>query len=373
MSHLVVGLMSGTSLDGVDAAVVDFSASAPRLVGTHFVAYPAQLRADVLALNTAGDNELDRARRVGLELARLYAHATLQLLGGLNIAAHDVEAIGCHGQTVRHRPDAGYTVQLGDGAMLAEATGICVVADFRSRDIAAGGQGAPLVPAFHHAIFGDARIHRVIANLGGIANITNLPSSESTNASPIGFDTGPGNLLLDLWVELHRGRTRDDGGAWAASGAVDQALLDRMMSDDFLSRPPPRSTGRDHFNARWLAQMGVESRDAADVQATLAEFTAQSLAQAIRIWCGAPREVLLCGGGVHNDDLVKRITSALPAARVASTASLGIDPDYVEACAFAWLAWRALHHLPGNLPAVTGARGARVLGAIYPAGPVGRT
>jgi anhydro-N-acetylmuramic acid kinase len=269
---------------------------------------------------------------------------------------------------VRHRPDAGYTVQLGNAALLAEVTGISVVSDFRSRDIAAGGQGAPLVPAFHQALFGDQHMHRVIANLGGIANVTNLPPGTATSERPIGFDTGPGNLLLDLWVETHRGTTRDEGGAWAASGTVDGELLDRMLDDAFLSVPPPRSTGRDHFNAQWLSQLGIARRDPADVQATLAEFTAQSLTRAICTWCGNPQEVLLCGGGVHNADLVGRIVRALPASRVTSTSALGIDPDYVEACAFAWLAWRALNTLPGNLPAVTGARGPRVLGAIYPAG-----
>ena len=364
MSQLLVGLMSGTSLDGVDAALVDFSSLTGRIVGTHFLPYPVSVRREALALNTAGVNEVDRAWRLGLQLSALYARATLDLLERMALKPWQIRAIGCHGQTVRHRPDAGYTVQLVQGAALAETTDITVVTDFRSRDIAAGGQGAPLVPAFHQATFGHERINRIVANLGGIANVTSLPAQ----GTPSGFDTGPGNLLLDLWAETHLGRPRDDRGDWAASGRTDPDLLARMMSDAFLKQAPPRSTGRDHFNTQWLTRLEPGRLDAADVQATLAEFTAQSLAQAIRTWCDHTDEVLLCGGGVHNADLVRRITHALAPASVTSTARLGVDPDYVEACAFAWLALRTLENQPGNLPAVTGARGPRVLGAVYPAG-----
>jgi anhydro-N-acetylmuramic acid kinase len=277
-----------------------------------------------------------------------------------------VRAIGCHGQTLRHRPADGYTLQIGNAALLAEFTGIAVVADFRSRDIAAGGQGAPLVPAFHAQALRHPDIHRVIANIGGIANVTDLPVDGPVR----GWDTGPGNLLLDAWIKRHRGAHYDRDGAWAAGGAVHPGLLAALAKHPYLQQPPPKSAGREQFNLDGL-DVSLSSLNEAiapsDVQATLLEFTAMSLCEAVKRECGRAQELYVCGGGAHNGALMARITTHLPNVRVATTTALGIDPDWVEALAFAWLARQTLHHQPGNLPAVTGARGERILGAIYPA------
>lgn len=371
-SELYVGLMSGTSLDGVDAALVDFSEEPPRLVATHFAPYPAEIRAEALALNAPGPNELDRAARLGVRLADAYAQAVRGVLVEGAVGVDAVSAVGCHGQTVRHRPELGYTVQVGNGARLAELLGVRVVSDFRSRDIAAGGQGAPLVPAFHEAVFATATAHRVIVNIGGIANLTSLPPAASKQAV-IGFDTGPGNVLLDLWAAAHTGESLDVGGRFAARGKPDDALLATMLADPYFAAQPPKSTGRDRFNRDWLeAILRVRVRSGGalapeDVQATLSELTARSIAEAIETHCAGATEIFLCGGGVHNGDLVGRIGRRLPRQRVASTDELGIDPDWVEAFAFAWLARSAIMGQTGNLPNVTGAAGRRVLGAIYPA------
>jgi anhydro-N-acetylmuramic acid kinase len=278
-----------------------------------------------------------------------------------------VRAIGCHGQTLRHRPADGYTLQIGNAALLAELTGITVVADFRSRDIASGGQGAPLVPAFHAEVLGHATIHRVIANLGGIANITDLPPGGAVR----GWDTGPGNMLLDAWIKRHQGTHYDRDGAWAVSGKADPGLLASLLKHDYLGLPPPKSAGREQFNLEWLdailASHGQKRIAPADVQATLLEFTATSLCEAIRRECPGMQELYVCGGGARNGALMRRIGALLPGARVDTTTALGIDPDWMEALAFAWLARQTLHGVPGNLPAVTGARGPRILGAIHPA------
>jgi anhydro-N-acetylmuramic acid kinase len=360
-SELYIGLMSGTSLDGVDAALADLR-GAPSLAGTAFVPYPGRLKAALLALHEPGVDELNRAALLGIELAALYAKAVALVLGKARVSASAVRAIGCHGQTVRHRPESGYTLQLGDPAWLAERTGITVVADFRSRDVAAGGQGAPLVPAFHAACFRDARRHRVIVNLGGIANITDLPAQGPVR----GFDTGPGNLLLDAWVRGKFGRDFDRGGTLSAQGEPVEALLEKMLADPYFRRKPPKSTGRDYFNAGWLRAFGVTRHDPRNVLATLAELTARSVRDSIARFCPGAEEIYLCGGGVRNIDLVNRLERALSGIRATSTQELGIHPDWVEAAAFAWLAQRALRHESGNLPEVTGARGSRVLGAIYP-------
>lgn len=362
LPEIYIGLMSGTSLDGVDAALVDLE-SAPTLLHSEFLPYPAQLRSALLALHIAGSNELDRAARLGVEIAGLYADAVTRLLEKSKLQAASVRAIGCHGQTVRHRPAAGYTLQLGNPALLAERTGISVVADFRSRDIAAGGEGAPLVPAFHAACFRDSKRHRVIVNIGGIANLTDLPADGPVT----GFDTGPGNLLLDAWAREQLGRDFDRDGAFAATGLSIAALLEAMLADPWFGRAPPRSTGRDHFNLEWLRAFGVVGHKPQDVQATLAGLTARTIADAAKHFCPGFEEVYLCGGGAHNTDLVRRLRQCLPDCRIDSTASLGIAPDWVEAMAFAWLAQRALKGEPGNLAKVTGARGPRALGAIYPA------
>jgi len=357
--------MSGTSLDGIDAVLAEIGPTGqPRLLQTHYLPYPDSLRAQLLALHTPQADEIHLSACAANELARRYAEAVSPLLDGL--ATGGVRAIGCHGQTLRHRPADGYTLQIGNAALLAELTGITVVADFRSRDIAAGGQGAPLVPAFHAHALRHPGIHRVIANIGGIANVTDLPQDGTVR----GWDTGPGNMLLDAWVQRHRGTNYDRDGAWAASGSVHPGLLAALTKHPYLQNPPPKSAGREQFNLDWLeATLGNldEAVDPADVQATLLEFTAGSLADAVSRECGGVQELYVCGGGAHNGALMQRIRDRLPNVSVATTTTLGIDPDWVEALAFAWLARQTLHHEPGNLPAVTGARGERILGAIYPA------
>ena len=275
-----------------------------------------------------------------------------------------IRACGCHGQTVRHRPDAGYTLQIGNPALLAELTGISVVADFRSRDVAAGGQGAPLVPAFHAAVFGSNAAHRVIVNIGGIANLTDLPALVG---AVTGFDTGPGNTLLDLWIQRHLGKDHDDAGAWAGGGTVLAGPLAAMLAEPYFALHPPKSCGRELFNAAWLEKFSLQQARPQDVQATLAELSALSIANAVEQHCPQAEEIYLCGGGTHNLHLLERLRRNLPRCRAATTAALEMDPDWVEAIAFAWLAKRTLEGECGNLPRVTGARGARVLGAVYPA------
>ena len=354
--------MSGTSLDGVDAVLTDLR-DRPRLLGTMYLPYPNTLRIELLALNRSSRDELHRAALAGIRLAELYATSVLRLLRKHRVAARSVRAIGCHGQTVRHRPEAGYTLQLGNAAWLAERSGIPVVADFRSRDIAAGGQGAPLVPAFHATVFRNSRVHRVIVNLGGIANLTNLPSRGPVT----GFDTGPGNVLLDAWISSKRSLAFDRGGAFASRGRIVEPLLNALLSESYFRQSPPKSTGRDRFNPEWLRRFDVARYETEDVQATLSELSARSVGRAVSKFCRGATEVYLCGGGARNSDLVARIARSLPGISVASTASLGIHPDWVEATAFAWLAQRRLTCETGSLVGVTGARKARVLGAIYAA------
>lgn len=354
--------MSGTSLDGVDAVLAEFiPSSPPKLLRSHYLPYPDALRVELLALNAPQADELHRAARAGNALARLYADAVRVVLDG-----GTARAIGCHGQTLRHRPADGYSLQIGNAALLAELTRLTVIADFRSRDIAAGGQGAPLVPAFHAQAVAHPGIHRVIANVGGIANVTDLPPHGSVR----GWDTGPGNLLMDGWIQRHQGTRYDRDGAWACSGRVDAGLLDALMHHPYLREPPPKSAGREQFNLESLdATLSALGRSLApqDVQATLLEYTAATLADAIQRECPGAQELYVCGGGAHNAALMRRLTVLLPGVHVDSTAALGINPDWMEALAFAWLARQALHGEPGNLPAVTGARGTRVLGAMYPA------
>ena len=361
-SELYVGLMSGTSLDGVDAVLLDLGKPGA-LLGTQFVPYSKTIKSALLALHEPGKGELDRAALIGVELSKLYARTVNRLLNKLGISAKSVRAIGCHGQTVRHRPESGYTVQLGNPAWLAERTGVTVVADFRSRDIAAGGQGAPLVPGFHSAWFRSPRRHRVIVNVGGMANLTDLPRSGPVT----GFDTGPGNVLLDAWTLRHFDRDFDRSGRIAARGEPVARLLKVLLADPYFRKPPPKSTGRDRFNLGWLRRYGTGRLDPKDVQATLAELTARSIGNAVEGYCAGAEELYLCGGGARNVDLVSRIRRAMPGIVVASTELLGIHPDWVEAAAFAWLAQRALQQEPGSIPRVTGADAERVLGAIYPA------
>jgi len=363
MPDYYIGLMSGTSLDGVDAVLAAAGRGRVRLIENNHLAYAPALRARLLALHEPGTDELHRAAVLANELSALYATAVRRLLTRARVSARAVTAIGCHGQTVRHRPQAGYTLQLVNGARLAERTGITVVCDFRSRDIAAGGEGAPLAPAFHRALFADPRRSRVIVNVGGIANITCLPARGAVT----GFDCGPGNCLLDAWIRLKRRQSYDAGGTWAASGRVIPSLLKKLLAHPFIRRRPPKSTGRDEFNLQWVKRVLSGDKLAADVQATLLEFTATGISRAVRSQCAEAREVFVCGGGARNGALLERLAALLPGKRIATTAALGVEPEHVEGLAFAWLARQALRREPGNLPAVTGARGPRVLGAIYPA------
>jgi anhydro-N-acetylmuramic acid kinase len=357
--------MSGTSLDGVDAALADFSGPAPRTLATHFSPFEADLRAELLALQGVVENELERAAVVANRLVRAYAAAAAEVLRAAGLKPDAIRALGAHGQTIRHRPDLGYTLQLNNPALLAELTGIAVAADFRARDVAAGGQGAPLVPAFHQAVFGAPGQARVIVNIGGIGNITLLQS----DGSVLGFDTGPGNVLMDLWIAQNQGKTFDEQGTWAATGRVLPDLLAHLLAEPYLALPPPKSTGRDLFNPDWLARHVATAADSksADVQATLCEYTAATIADAIARQTGSdPLDVFVCGGGAHNATLMARLAARAPQWRWQSTAALGVAPDWVEALAFAWLAHRLLESQPGNLASVTGAAGPRVLGALYP-------
>lgn len=370
MSELYLGLMSGTSMDGVDACLATFD-GAPRLLGTHSHEMPESLRGtlnDVIE-GTAGEATPARLGQLDAELGELFSAAALALLDSLNLQPGEVRAIGSHGQTIWHQPDGphAFSLQLGDPSRIAERTGITTVADFRRRDIAAGGQGAPLVPAFHAAVFRSAEEPRVVLNIGGMANITLLPAG-ATPAATSGFDTGPGNALLDLHARRHLDTDCDIDGALAAQGSPDEALLASMLDDAYFVLAPPKSTGREHFNARWLDRhLSGCQRPPADIQATLAELTARSIAQAIESHLPDCACVMVCGGGAHNRDLMTRLQTLLPQSRVESTAVHGIEPDWVEAMAFAWLARQTIAGLPGNLPAVTGARRAVILGAIHPA------
>lgn len=362
-ADLYIGLMSGTSLDGVDAVVARFPGTTPpELLASNYLPYPASLRARLLELHTPQADELHLTNCIALELADLYTESITGLLAKAHLEAKQIKAIGCHGQTIRHRPESGYTVQLVNGARLAEKTGITSIIDFRNRDIAAGGQGAPLVPAFHAATLYSQSEHRVIVNIGGISNLTNLP----TDGTISGFDCGPGNLLLDAWAARHLGKPVDLGGAWATSGMVLPELLLRLLNHAFFTQSPPKSAGREQFNLDWLVGELAGDESPQDVQATLLELTARGIVDAANLWCPGFEALYVCGGGVHNTALMQRL-KALTSKPVASSAQLGMDPDWLEAIAFAWLAQQCLERKPGNLPAVTGASGPRILGAIYPA------
>ena len=361
--------MSGTSLDGVDAVLADFSGSKCLVVGHLSADLAPELRAELLALNTSGTDELHRAALAANALVRLYASTVLALLARSGVAASAVRAIGAHGQTVRHRPQAfdstGYTLQLNNPALLAELTGITVVADFRSRDVAAGGQGAPLVPAFHQHVFAQPQATMLVLNIGGISNLSVL----GANGQVLGFDCGPGNALMDYWCQHHTGQPFDRDGAWAATGTLLPALLARCLAEPYLQQPPPKSTGRDLFNPHWLhAQLAAYS-DAApqDVQATLTELTAKACATSVISYRKESKQLAVCGGGAFNTYLMQRLQALLPGVAVQPSDVYGLPAQQVEAAAFAWLARQTLLGKPGNLESVTGALGARVLGAIYPA------
>lgn len=360
---LYVGLMSGTSLDGVDGVLFD----AARLTVTGHVhrPFPAALRDELLALNAPGDNELHRAALAANAIARSYADVAAQLLEATGVRREQVAAIGAHGQTVRHRPDSldGYTTQLLNGALLAEQAGIDVVCDLRSRDVAAGGQGAPLVPAFHRAVFGAAGQDVAVLNLGGISNLSLLFADGRTG----GFDCGPANCLMDSWIASHRGQAFDADGAWAASGQVLPELLAVLLAAPFFALPPPKSTGRDLFHLDWLQARLTHDQRPEDVQATLLELSTRCVADALKVSMPAAGQLIACGGGARNGRLMRRLGELLPGVEVLSSAERGLPVDQVEAAAFAWLALCFKAKRPGNLPAVTGAAGLRLLGCLYPA------
>ena len=362
MASLFVGLMSGTSLDGADAALVDLSPSIPHTLAFATVPFPAALREQIMSLSEPGKDSLELAGRVSIELADLYARAVEAVLAGGGVTRGAITAIGCHGQTVRHRPDLGFTIQLNDPARLAERTGIDVVADFRRRDMAAGGQGAPLVPAFHEAVFRDTQRSRAVVNIGGISNITWLPPGRRT----LGFDCGPGNVLLDGWARRHLGRDFDEDGQWASRGRTDAGLLDRLLEEPFLDAPPPKSTGRELFRLAWLEEKLPSAYQPADVQSTLTDFTARSIVDSIDRFCPETQEIYLSGGGARNGALVTRIAD-LARRPVEKTDMLGVPTGHVESMAFAWLAMKCMRREPVDLTAATGARAPRVLGAIYAA------
>ena len=411
MSEIYIGLMSGTSLDGIDGVLMDFSGTAPSVLQHCYHRFAPALANEFLLLNTSGGDELHRAALAANALARAYADVVADLLAASATDRNGVVAIGAHGQTVRHCPQefgtgefgTGYTLQLNNPALLAELTGIDVVADFRSRDVAAGGQGAPLVPAFHQAMFGGTDQTVTVLNIGGISNISVLaptPSVASDSASNaasgaavgtasgaargnvmgdvmgdvtadvVGFDCGPGNALMDRWCQEHTGQAFDDAGRWAATGRINDKLLKVFLDEPYFAKPPPKSTGRDLFNVNWLASklasFGASIRPV-DVQATLAELTAVTCAASVSSYGKNSKSLIVCGGGAFNTHLLERIQAHLPGLFVMSSQACGLPPMQVEAAAFAWLAAKAVNRHCASLPKVTGAKGARILGAIYPA------
>lgn len=368
-NNYFIGLMSGTSLDSLDAALVDFSAPQPKLAATLSTDLPDSLKSQLLALCTPGNNEIQLMGEADHQLGKLSAQACQTLLSQSGISAQQVTAIGSHGQTIRHMPegDSPFTLQIGDPNLIAQLTGITTVADFRRRDMAAGGQGAPLAPGFHAAMFRSPNKERALVNIGGMANLTFLHCDP---AHPVtGFDTGPGNVLIDCWCQRHRNLAFDANGHWSRSGSINNSLLDQLMAAPYFSSPPPKSTGRELFNQQWLDQ---QLKDAythlkpEDVAATLVELTAQSICNDLQLHFADCDELLVCGGGAHNGFLMERINAlSPPEVCVSTTSSLGISPDWVEAAAFAWFAKQTLAFQPSNLTAVTGAKSECILGGVY--------
>lgn len=356
---LYIGLISGTSADGIDAALVDFSSTKPHLIDTFYVKYSEKLRKSVLALNQPGEDEINRLGELDILLGEAFANAAMQLLEKNQISEQQIHAIGSHGQTIRHHPHRRFTLQIGDPNIIATRTGITTVADFRRRDMAHGGQGAPLVPAFHEEIFATSQKNRVIVNIGGVANVTLL-----SQTPPRGYDTGPGNNLMNDWTQLHWQKTFDENGMLASKGKINHTLLEKLLHDDYFKISAPKSTGPEYFNLEWLKKYLPNAIAKEDVQTTLAEFTAQSIIREIKnnfTEC----EIFICGGGVHNQFLMKRLKLLANPWPVESTKVCGVDPDWMEAMAFAWLAKQTLEGKPGNITSVTGAQKATLLGGVY--------
>lgn len=367
MQHYYIGIMSGTSLDGVDLALVDFAA-APKVIATQFSPMPAQLRQKLTALLRTGETSLQNLGEIDHQLGLLYADCVNQFLAQHQLKPEQIQAIGCHGQTIWHSPNSAFpfTMQIGDMNLVAARTNINVIGDFRRKDMAVGGQGAPLVPAFHQGIFADAHCLTVVLNIGGISNISVLDPTRET----LGYDVGVGNALLDSWIERHQGKAYDKGAQWAKTGQVDTALLQDLLDEPFFQQPPPKSTGRELFNLAWLDKklQKHHALSAENVQRTLLEFSVQAIVNELQLLPNPnlPCRLLVCGGGAQNPLMMQRLTELLPQWQVASTAAVGIDPDYVEAAAFAWLAYQRMHNLPSNMPSVTGAQSAVSLGVIFP-------
>lgn len=367
MGDYYIGLISGTSMDGIDAALVNFDGSSLNIFQTREHNYPDALREQLIrAIRDPQRCRIDDVGQLDRWVGECFRDAAALLLEDAGVDAAAVAAIGSHGQTIRHQPDAShpFTLQIGDPSVIAKGTGITTVADFRRADLALGGQGAPLTPLFHEWLFHEPGSNRVVLNIGGIANITVLRGDA---AETTGFDTGPGNTLLDAWASRHRGEPYDRDGDWAAQGDVIDDLLARLMADPYFTAKPPKSSGFEYFNLAWLEAAGVEGLRTEDVQATLSALTADSIAADIQHYARDTAAVFVCGGGIHNSALMHRLAANLPYAQISSTAPAGLDPDWVEAVAFAWLAKRTLQNLPGNLPAVTGAARATVLGAVFSA------
>lgn len=360
MQDFFIGLMSGTSADGIDAVLVDFSDKQPTLIANLYTAFSPTLRKKILALCQPGPDEINRLGELDVILGNTFADSVNTLLKNHNISPDIVRAIGSHGQTVRHLPHKHFTLQIGDPNIIAAKTGITTIADFRRRDVAYGGQGAPLVPAFHHHIFHTHKTDRAIVNIGGIANVTLLPANEKFI---LGFDTGPGNILLDAWTATHLQQPCDDKGRWAAQGKINEALLEKLLADNYFKLAAPKSTGHEYFNLTWLQPFLPHSMDPVDVQATLTFLTARTIIDSIHHYLPAS-EIIVCGGGVRNDQLMHHLRQL--ATCVDSSEKHGIHPDWIEALAFAWLAKQTLENKTGNIAAVTGARRASILGGIYP-------
>ncbi len=368
MCALYVGIMSGTSLDGIDIALSRFNPDQQQAecLDALCLEIPSELKQQLLSLCSSADDELVRAGQAGICWAKLAAAGVNQLLQRNQMSAADISAIGSHGQTIRHHPELGFSLQIGAPALLAELTNINVISDFRSRDLAAGGEGAPLVPAFHAWLLSDPQQTRTLINIGGFANLTIMRPDQL----PAGFDSGPGNALMDAWIQQHKGLAYDDAGNWARQGCVIPQLLQQLLDDPYFARSGPKSTGREYFNTRWLDQhlsrYGAQVA-ATDLQATLLALTAHSIADSVKRAASDSAAIYLCGGGARNTLLLEQLQQLLPDQQVATTQALGVDPDWMEAMAFAWLAWCFGERLAGNLPSVTGARGERLLGALYPA------